>query len=368
MKDGGENMGKGISIFLGMNYSLKENKNYIMKAKKEGFSSVFTSLHIPEADYENAINEFREIAELSKSLDMNIIADISPRAFEYLHSDMNNLGAIKELGVYGIRVDFGFSAEEIASFTKNPYGLMIEINASTVTKKFLEELHSFNPEYSRLQACHNYYPRLNTGISVDTMLKKNIMLKNRGMKVSAFIPSLVNKRGPIYEGLPTLERHRFLKPEISTKHLYALGLDDVIFGDSIPSTEEIEAVGRVNEKALQLSIELLNPSELENKIIFEHIHENRPDSAEDVVRSTSSRLVLKGNNSIIPHDNIARTKGCVTIDNSKYLRYCGELQVCKRDLEPDNRVNVVGKVVDEELFLIDFIEDESRFEFINYKY
>lgn len=35
--------------------------------------------------------------------------------------------------------------------------------------------------------------------------KKNSMLKEIGVEISAFVPSLVGKRGPIYEGLPTIE-------------------------------------------------------------------------------------------------------------------------------------------------------------------
>ncbi len=31
------------------------------------------------------------------------------------------------------------------------------------------------------------------------------MLKEIGVEISAFVPSLVGKRGPIYEGLPTIE-------------------------------------------------------------------------------------------------------------------------------------------------------------------
>jgi hypothetical protein len=159
-------MPKGISVFVGMNYSLEENMEFIKKAKEYGFSSIFTSLHIPEANYEKAIEEFKEITELSKTLNMNIIADISPRAFSYLGADMNDLKALKDLGIYGVRVDFGFTPEQIANFTKNLYGLKIEINASTVTERFLKELESFNPDYNTFQACHNYYPRINTGISM----------------------------------------------------------------------------------------------------------------------------------------------------------------------------------------------------------
>lgn len=293
-------MAKGISVFVGMNYCLNDNMEYIEKAWEMGFTSVFTSLHIPEANYKRAIEEFKEITTLAKGKDMKVIADISPRAFKYLGADMNNLNAINDLGVHGVRVDFGFTPEEIALFTRNPYGLKIEINASTVTKRFLEEFDGYKPDYSNLQACHNYYPRQNTGLSIKTFLYKSQLLKENKIEISSFIPSLINKRGPIFEGLPVLEMHRYMKPEISAKHLFALGSDNVIFGDSIPSDEELKAVGKI---------------------------------AEDVIN---------------PHNNIARKIGYVTIDNIKYLRYCGELQICKKDLPADERVNITAEIVDEE--------------------
>jgi uncharacterized protein len=354
-------MAKGISVFVGMNYSLMENMDYIIKAKKLGFTTIFTSLHIPEANYEKAIEEFKEIAKLSKTLEMNIMADISPRAFKYLGADMNNLETIKNIGISGVRVDFGFSAREIALFTQNPYGLRIEINASTVTNKFLQELESFGPDYNKLQACHNYYPRLNTGISVETFNKKNAIMSKYGMKISAFIPSLVNKRGPIFEGLPTLELHRELNPSTAAKHLFALGIDDVLFGDSIPSLLELEGVGKLDEGIIEFMVEPFATSNIEKDIMFNSVHENRPDSAEDVIRSTNSRTALNKDDIISPNNYIEREKGYITIDNQEYLRYCGELQICKKALKADKRVNVVGKIIQEELFLLNYIEDETKF-------
>lgn len=357
-------MAKGISVYVGMNYSITENMDYILKAKDLGFTTIFTSLHIPEANYEKAIKEFKEITKLCEMLNMNIIADISPRAFQYLDADMNNLEVIKNLGIYGIRVDFGFSAREIALFTKNPYGLKIEINASTVTDRFMQELEGFAPDYNRLQACHNYYPRLNTGISIETFIRKNTMLSKYGMKISAFIPSLVNKRGPIFEGLPTLELHRELNPSTAAKHLFALGIDDVVFGDSIPTIKELEEVGKLDKEIIEFKVELFKPCNIERAIMFNNIHENRPDSAEDVIRSTSSRTALNKGDIISPYNCIDRERGYITIDNLEYLRYCGELQICKKALKADKRVNVVGKIIQEELFLLDYINDETKFRLI----
>ena len=41
---------KGISIFPGLDYSVRENVNYMERAFRNGIEYIFTSVHIPEAD------------------------------------------------------------------------------------------------------------------------------------------------------------------------------------------------------------------------------------------------------------------------------------------------------------------------------
>ena len=143
-----------------------------------------------------------------------------------------------------------------------------------------------------MQACHNYYPRMNTGISIDSLLRKNDMLKKIGVEISAFIPSLTNKRPPLQEGLPTLEIHRFLKPEISVKHLYALGVDNVFFGDSIPSDQEIYEVGSVPENIIELKVKPMVSSNMYMDMLNYKSYTNRSDGAEELVRAVESRMCM----------------------------------------------------------------------------
>lgn len=76
-------MARGISIFLGMDYSLSDNLEYIKNAYQAGFRQIFTSLHIPEADYAQIISQFEQVLNLAKQLEMRVIADISPNAYAY---------------------------------------------------------------------------------------------------------------------------------------------------------------------------------------------------------------------------------------------------------------------------------------------
>ena len=47
---------KGISIYLGMENTLEQNKALMLKARAYGFTTAFLSLHIPEAK-EQAIHQ-----------------------------------------------------------------------------------------------------------------------------------------------------------------------------------------------------------------------------------------------------------------------------------------------------------------------
>ena len=81
--------------------------------------------------------------------------------------------------------------------------------------------------------------------------------------------------------------------------------------------------------------------------------------ARDVVRLRESR-----EKRIIPtepQDNIyARPKGSVTIDNNLYQRYEGEIEITKRDLPCDQKVNVLGQVKNYDLALLDYIGSDTR--------
>ena len=56
-----------------------------------------------------------------------------------------------------------------------------------------------------------------------------------------------------------------------------------------------------------------------------------------------------------------RPVGALTIDNCDYGRYMGEIQVVKRDLASDPKVNRVGHVIADDLVLLPFIGPGQKF-------
>ncbi|WP_434577868.1 DUF871 domain-containing protein [Thermoanaerobacterium thermosaccharolyticum] len=357
-------MAFGISVYTFEDFPHQKNKEYIKTAKDNGTSMVFTSMHMPEVDYDKKMNEIEDLIYHIKLLNMKLTIDISPVTMNILNSSPNNLKQFHDLGIDCLRLDYGFTTDEIAEMTNNEFDIKIELNASTITKEQIDELISQKADLNKLRTCHNFYPKPYTGLSYEFFKEKTTMIKNYGLKVSAFIPSLKGRRGPIYEGLPTLEIHRNIKPDIAARHLIYSGIDDVYFGDAYATVDEIKNVTSIDKDVIELKIDLVEDiMDYEKDIIFNHVHTNRPDSPEYIIRSEESRGYANIGKEIKAHNCVERKKYCVTIDNENFKRYSGELNICMVDLPKDERVNVVGYIPEEEHILADLIKPGTKFRF-----
>jgi uncharacterized protein len=340
----------GISLYTGMGYSLADNLEYLEKASELGIKKVFTSLHIPEAN-SNVYNEAEEILLKAKQLGMMVTADISKYYIDKID--------IKKYNLYALRLDFGFTIKEIAGLSKAlPY--RIQLNASTVSDKYLDELIHNGAEMNNIEVCHNYYPRNNTGMAYGLFMERNRCFMEHGIKIAAFIPLQHQRRGPLHEGLPTLECHRDIRPVISAQHLLHSGIDTVYAGDAFATEEELKSIAGIKRDVYSIPIRLLEPSEGEMQVLS-GVHTNRMDPGEYVIRSQEARL--KKHEKILQHNTTQRKRYSVTIDNEGYLRYEGELQILKRELQSDDRVNVAGDASEAGL-LIEMIKPGEAFEFI----
>ncbi len=334
-----------------MENSIEEILEYMEKAYNLGITLLFTSAHIPEVK-ESFTRDFETVLSLSTKLGYTTIVDISKGYYDQLE--------LNKYKIDYIRLDYGFTIEEAAYMTQK-YAFGISTNATTFDRKQIEQFIKHGGKMDKINASHNFYPRKDSGISEELFIEKNHIFKEYGIKTMAFIPSNYRRRGPVYEGLPTLEKHRTLNPIISAQHLLQLGVDSVIVGDSMASREELEVLSSIRKDITLIPIELnknLTDVELD---LLRQVHTNRSDPGEFVIRSQESRLIKKGN--IIPNNNgIPRHKYSITIDNEKYNRYEGELQILQTDLPADDRVNVVAKAIDAHP-LIDSLAPNQKFKF-----
>jgi hypothetical protein len=352
----------GVSIYPN-NSSIEEDKEYLNLASKYGFSRVFTNLISIEEDKDRVLREFREIVSHGRDLGMEVIADVSPSVFRSLDIHYSDLKFFKNMGLSGIRLDLGFTGNEESIMSFNPYDLKIEINMSSNTK-YLENIIAYLPNKNNIIGCHNFYPHRYTGLSRKHFMKTTEIFKKHGIRTAAFVSSSDASFGPwpVNEGLPTLEEHRELSIETQAKDLFNTGLiDDVIIANCYASEEELKALGEIDRNILTLKVELIEElPDTEKNIILKELHFNRGDVSEYVIRSTQSRVKYRDYDfKLINPKNIER--GDILIDSSLYTHYAGELQIALKPMKNSGRTSVVGKVADEEMFLLDYIKPWQKF-------
>lgn len=355
----------GISVYTGYG-TLEENMEYIKLASSYGFKRIFTCLiSLGEKNIDTVVEEFKTIVHYANHCGMEVVADVAPEIFRKFGVNYKDLSFFNNLGLYGIRLDTGFTGLEESIMTFNEYGLKIELNCSNGTK-YLDNILSFKPNVENILGCHNFYPRQYTGLGYDHFMKCSKQFKELGIRTAAFINSKVGAFGPwpVSEGLCTLEMHRTLPIDVQAKHLFTTNLiDDVIVANTFASEEEFKKLSILNKNKLEFSVELTEGiSDTERKIMLEEPHFNRGDISEYVIRSTQSRVKYSDHN-FEPFNIPDIKRGDVLIDSSLYPRYAGELQIAIKDMKNTGKTNVVGKIVEEELFLLDYVEPWSKFGF-----
>ncbi|MBS5951005.1 MAG: DUF871 domain-containing protein [Clostridium sp.] len=355
----------GISIYPN-NSTIEEIKDYIKLAAKYGFKRIFTCLiSVGDKDLDLVINEFKGILKVANENDMEVIADIDPTVFNNLKASIFDLKVFKDMGLSGIRLDMGFSGYEESVMTFNEYGLKVELNISNGTK-YVDNIISYKANLNNLYGCHNFYPHIYTGLCYDNFISASKQFKDLGIRTAAFVNSPSAKFGPwpVSEGLCTLEMHRDLPIDVQAKHLFVTGLiDDVIIANAFASEEELEALSNINKDMLEFNVELIDDiRELDKTIVLDEFHFNRGDASEYMARSTQSRVKYKGE-SFPPYNVVDIKRGDILIDSDLYTRYAGELQVALKDMKNTGKTNVVARIVEEEVFLLDYIKPWSKFSF-----
>lgn len=311
----------GVSIYLSKE-RVEKQEEWLKVAKENGFLSIFTSLHIPEDDP----NTYKELIQIlgkqALENEMELMVDVSPKSLHHLGISYENVEELLEWGITGLRMDYGITPKEIASVS---HKMKVALNASTITEPFWKELLAENIRVDRVEAWHNFYPRPETGLAKSFLQKQNQYLHECGIKTMAFIPGDGEKRGPLYEGLPTLEKHRNMRPlEAYLELVQECDVDKVLIGDISGSLESIQEIAIASNGIIPVRYQsFINDSEVLK--VVEQVHTNRLDPARDVIRSVESR---EGNKVVLqPMNTISRKRGSITIDNELYGRYAGRCKL-----------------------------------------
>ncbi len=343
----------GASVYL--HVPIEEQLSYLEKINLYGFQTLFTSLHIPEDDVSLYADRLQRLGRFAEKKGMALVCDVSPQSMAHLKLTWEKASLLRDWGVTGLRIDYGIDAETVARISRS---LEIVVNASTVRTEDIAALKHAGVAFDHIEGWHNFYPRPETGLGRENFNKINERLREAGFKRMSFIPGDV-KRGPLYEGLPTLEAHRHWSPFAAWLDLYSQkAVDTVIVGDPQLSEESLQQLALFQQQGVIL---LRAKACVEDPPIIDK-QCNRPDEARDVIRSVQSREIAQQmKQKVKPNQTTERLLGTITMDNERYGRYQGEIQLTKRDLQADDKVNVIGRVIEEDRPLLEHLKANQLF-------
>lgn len=317
-------------------YNLKDLKQfeYFLKSLKNE-QYIFTSFQLPESPL--TLDDMIQAVKIANRYDKILIPDINESLLDH-----ETILSLHQAGLTHLRLDVFVSLDVLETLTQY---FMPVVNASTYTNKE----HSLLTQYissERIIACHNYYPKRYTGLSYERLCQINTTLKHLGVKIATFLPGEYYQRGPLYEGLPTVEKHRHQRTDVSFLELVAAQSDIIFVSEEEVSQAYQKKLEQLSDRTIALRIDTINDK-------LYQTFENRTDYSEYVYRCQNTRgMTLL--------DNIALDSaefypiGTVVQSNDHYLRYAGEIEIVLEPIPVDIRYNVVGKICIEDVPLLKY--------------
>lgn len=313
---------------------------------------VFLSLHISEEFDDTYCQRAEEVCHLLADNGFRVIADVSVKTLrQFGCGDLTELA--KSLRLWALRIDYGFSPEEIQAMAEK---MPIVLNASTTSPEDARRILAGGCE---VFALHNFYPRPETGLDEDLLLGTTKTLQAAGLKVQAFIPGDISLRGPVFEGLPTLEEHRHCLPSAAFVDLsLRFGMDEIFLADPGLSDTEQQRIARFCRDGVISLPALLDP---EYEHLYDAVFTCRIDSPKWLIRFQESRMYSCAGTPVEAKHCASRNRGCITIDNVNFGRYTGEIQIIRSSRAADPRINVIGSIPENAWLLMDNIKGGRKF-------
>lgn len=359
----------GISIYP-QKAVLERNIAYLEDAAQFGFKRLFVALLGAELSQDGMRRDYGPVLKRAKALGFEISCDVNGEIMKAVCGEGYfgnfDLSFFKELGVDIIRFDMGMSEMEEAFFIRNKFGIKVELNMSMEIDHVGGVLAMGAPK-DMVMGCHNYYPHNYTGLSLEYFNRCTAIWKKHNLRTAAFIATQSTEKygpWPVCDGLPTLEMHRKLPITTQLKHYIGMDtIDDILIGDAFATHEELEALSKVNKNIVSLELTLVEGLSDNFKKILNLPLSRRPDTNDYIIRSIEGRLFLRKED-IQAFNTVDIKRGDILIENNLYGQYKGEVQIALRDMKNSGRTNVVGRIKDVEVFLIDYIKPGQSFSFI----
>lgn len=349
-------MNTGVCFYCGT--AEEKNAEIIARAADAGIRCAFTSLQIPEESRNGLRSSAQNLLSACKKYGMDLVMDVGPDTAERL--GCRSLYDLQNWGVTQLRLDDGYSPQQAAELS---HTFQIVFNASTVSFEEITGWQKAGADLTRFTACHNYYPKPWTGLPLAEVAQVNRQLKTYGFQTMAFVPGDGMLRGPLYEGLPTVEAHR-RRVDIVRNALELFidaACDTVLVGDVSLSESSWAAWADLSRGFVSL------PAELDRRYHYlaETVHHDRRDSSECVFRSVESRRIPVPDRELLqPAKETAYGAGDILLSNTGFLRYEGELEIARVPLPSDPRINVIGRLKEEALPYLPYLRNGLGIRFV----
>lgn len=337
----------GVSVYPA---ELDAARDTLDRASRAGATVVFTSLHIPEDDAAGVRERAQHLAGLAAGAGLALIADVSPRVCAAFGE--RPWPVLRDLGIARVRLDDGYDVEKTAAISRE---IAVSVNASTTSAAELAVALSAARSKRPVLALHNYYPRRWTGLSTAFVADSARSWHDAGFELGGFISGDGLRRGPLRDGLPTIEDLRDADPLVQFLTLEGLGCDVGVIGDPALRSDTWDRVGDyVRAGVVALPVDLVPGVTQAMATALAEVDANRPDPAAHLVRLQHSRARL-ANVELPVTGGQPRARGSVTVDLASAGRYRGEIGLARTDLPPDESVAVVGRIPPASLGLVDLI-------------
>lgn len=383
----------GVSVYPEQE-TLEEIDAYLKLASTYGFNKIFTSLFSVPGTKEEVISYFKNFSQIAVNYGMEVSGDANGEFFKKMGASESDLSVFKDMGINTIRMGFSFNDERDVTLINNPEGIKIEM--STAFAEPIKAAIKNGANIENLATCHNFYPERYTAPAFEQINGFNEYWQSQTIPVAIFISSQEkNTHGPwpVSDGLPTLELHRNLPIDVQLKHYLVMdNVDEVLIGNAFASEAEFQAIDQVmkevfvtvplNEKFGSFKHYLPNGeikrvsfklnldktiSQVEKEILFDFpTHADMGDCMNYMLRSRWTRIIYKG--TAIPERKTTQShykRGDVVMVNDNLAHYRAEVQVVLKEMEVDGQRNLIGRISEEEIMLLDYMKGTEVFSFVD---
>jgi hypothetical protein len=359
---------RGTALYCGIGYGLDEMEKHLKMAASVGINAVFTSIQLPEANPRELHRDFPKMAEIAHKYGIKVFADLGPKTASQFGIDMFDLKAIKEFGIDVLRIDAGYTLEQKVQATKNDLDMVICLNPNVdATEENMQKMIELGINKENVTFCYNYHPMKYSGMKFEKAKAKSDIIHKYGFRVAGFLASNHHRRIGCGFGLPTLERHRGMDIFAQAQEGLLAGYDDIFMGDDLASEDELKCIVAAKKEHKRGPVNIRFRPYVKGEVL-------------EWLNGRSLKLIQCGLDEIIRtafwdkesiypggyEDGLPgkRSKGDVCMCKASLLRYAGEVQLVKMDLPEDKDIGIIGRIIDEDIPILDVYNDMSQFRLI----